>query len=273
MSEEADGSAFALLGGLRDALKDSTDFAAGSILSHDMLQYTTNVFRGSNGMNGLSGALFLANLASEDVVRAGNANGYLINDVARTYEGEYLNINYDRTGAIAGDLTGAQYYMNFNLKGPGMARRSPGISIGHGLVHRPVPHRWIALDMSTQCCMRPGPKAGLALNASVKGNKTEVGIWSREYTSAHAAQLDTESGIVANGLSRTFLYGGWPQMVADKKQANQYVGGVLLAYGDDRKTWSDTPQVGDLVFMQGHVGFYGSKRSRAKHPEYIAHRG
>ena len=126
LSEEAYGSAFALLGGLRDALKDSTDFAAGGILSHDMLQYTTNVFRGSNGMNGLSGALFLANLASEDVVRAGNANGYLINDVARTYEGEYLNINYDRTGAIAGDLTGAQYYMNFNLKGPGYGQAITG---------------------------------------------------------------------------------------------------------------------------------------------------
>ena len=83
---------------------------------------------------------------------------------------------------------------------------------------------------------------------------------------------------MANGLSRTFLYGGWPQMVADKKQANQYVGGVLLAYGDDRKTWSDTPQVGDLVFMQGHIGFYGVNdlgQNILSHsaPEYAAESG
>ena len=258
LSEGVYDDAFALLGDLREALKDSKDFAAGSILSHDMLQYTTNVFRGSNGMNGLSGALFLANLASEDVVRAGNASGYLINDVARTYEGDYLNINYDKTGALVGDNTGSQYYMNFHRNALGYGQAITGYFDG-GWVNSPTSTP--SLDcigyVNTVLYASGALKAGQALNASVQGNKVEVGIWSREYTSAYASRLNNESGMVANGIGRAFLYGGWPQMVADKKQANGYAGGVLLAYGDDRKTWSDAPQVGDLVFMQGHIGFYG----------------
>jgi hypothetical protein len=258
LSEGAYSDAFALLGGLREALKDSKDFAAGSVLSHDMLQYTTNVFRGSNGMNGLSGALFLANLASEDVVRAGNASGYLINDVARTYEGEYLSINYNRTGVIAGDLTGAQYYMNFHLKGPGYGQSITGYFNG-GWVNSPI--ITTSLDcvgyVNTVLYASGALKAGQALNASVKGNKVEVGIWSKEYTSAYEKQLSSESGIVANGLSNAFLYAGWPQMKTDRELADQYAGGAWLAYGDDRKVWTNTPQVGDLVFMQGHMGFYG----------------
>jgi hypothetical protein len=79
-----------------------------------MLQYATNVFRGTSGRDGISGALFMANLASgEGGARASNPYGYLFNDVGRTYEGQYLNIAYDRSGSESGETPGAQYKMNF----------------------------------------------------------------------------------------------------------------------------------------------------------------
>ena len=280
LSNKDYGDAFALLNGLRDALKDSKDSVAGSIYSHDMLQYTTNAFRGSDGFDGLSGALFLANLASNDSARSGNATGYLINDVARTYEGEYLNINYDRSGSAAGGATGSQYYMNFNRTGPGYGNQVTGYFTGGKWVNSTaqVPSLDCIGYVNTVLYATGALKAGQALNASVKGNKVEVGIWSREYSSAHDKLSGGESGSIANMLSDNFAYGGWSQLNTDRQLAKAYTGGVLLAYGDDRKSWSNSPEVGSLVFMDGHVGFYGvddQGRNLLVHsaPEYAAESG
>lgn len=64
ISSENYADANALLSGLKDALKDSKESVAGTMYSHDMLQYTTRVLHGSNGYDGLSGALFMEDVAS-----------------------------------------------------------------------------------------------------------------------------------------------------------------------------------------------------------------
>ena len=220
------GDAFALLNGLRDALKDSKDFAAGNIYSHDVLQYTTNVFTGTNGRDGLSGALFMANLASDEgSSRNDNPFGYLINDVARTYKGEYLNINYDNSGSVNGGSPGASYWANSNLAARGYGNAMTGwFPKETGYQWQDTNGNVPSLDcvgyVNLVAYAAGALKAGQAYNRNPIDHKSALDAMSKDYTNAREARLSGATGQLQNQALADWHY-GLPESWADRQEAGQ----------------------------------------------------
>jgi hypothetical protein len=265
VSNESYGDAFALLNGLRGALKDSKDSVANSIYSHDMLQYTTNAFRGSDGFDGLSGALFLANLASgEGNDRMNNPFGHLINDVAQTYTGEYLNINYDRSGSETGKESGASYFDNSHAGPAGYGQAVTGwYGKNDDWAHWEATNGSVpSLDcvgyVNLVAYASGALKAGQSYNGL--GQKRALDMSSKEYADARETRLGGVTGRLQNAALANWSY-EFPDAEATRADEGVARSGVYRAYYDRRIDPVAAPQVGDLVFLgppgDQHIGFYG----------------
>ncbi len=265
LSSENYGDAFALLNGLKEALKDSKDSVAGTMYSHDVLQYTTKVFTGTTGYDGLSGALFMANMASgQGSERMDKAFGYLINDVSQTYTGEYLNINYDRSGSEQGGTSGATYWSNSSTVEPKYGAAVTGwFPKGNGYAWQDTNGNVPSLDcvgyVDLVAYAAGALKAGQAYTNSTTDHKRALDSSSKDYTNARDARLLGSTGSMQNSLLANWGY-GLAESWADRVTAGTNSGVYLTSY-DTRVDPVAAPQVGDLVFLgppgDQHIGFYG----------------
>jgi hypothetical protein len=253
------GNAYQLLGGLRNALRDAKGFAAGNGYGNDMLQYATESFRGTNGRNGLSAALYLANLASDNTNRQNNASGYLINDVARTMTNNYLDINYDVGGGIKGDKIGSQYYYNYRVSDREYGSVITG-NFRNNLGFMPTSGGLPALDcggyvnavLYAAGVLNRGQS--LSQNDSHKqyaGQYNKYNDLRNDALEKAQAQLPAISGL-KDYIAATFSYSSTSKFIDDAG-----LGGVQRMYLDDRITHQAEASIGSLVFMNGHIGIYG----------------
>ena len=162
--------------------------------------------------------------------------------MALTYTGEYLNINYDRSGSEEGKTPGASYWANSNTVERGYGKAVTGWFPQEGQAPNAELYRWKDTNGSVPSldCVGYVDLVAYAAGALEEGqsyrgmiNKRALDSSSKDYSNALAARLKGETGSMQNALLADFDY-GLPESWAERVRAKQAERGVsdVLRHAD-----------------------------------------